>query len=343
MNLFTIDRLILLCLIAILGLAIIASHNRMGEGYESKNTTWAEYMKMIDPIVKQINYFSGKNIKLINTKTQQECSDTYLSQDCKYIAQTGTNNVPVYQGKLISETKSTEFLDRLTKSEIVSERLKKTESEIKTEIDSVLNDLIGIVGKEIYDEEIPKLTQPPVETNNSERKYNPNITDVTYHESAEDIRARDKTIVVPVKDASGNVVNLPWDQAVATTPRYNESSYFRFSPSPYVPNYEDSIHLSRLTQYNDKNTQVVDYGSNLPPPAGGFCVAHKHNNIELENQCGKIGKDACASTSCCVLLGGTKCVAGNESGPTMKSNYSDISVLNRDYYYYQGKCYGNCP
>jgi len=44
-----------------------------------------------------------------------------------------------------------------------------------------------------------------------------------------------------------------------------------------------------------------------------------------------------------VLLGGQKCVAGNENGPTMKANYSDFLVLNKDFYYYQGKCYGNCP
>jgi hypothetical protein len=148
---------------------------------------------------------------------------------------------------------------------------------------------------------------------------------------------------VPVKDASGNTINLPWDQAVTTTPRYNDPGYFRFSPSPYVPNYEDSIYLSRLTQYDDKSAQVVDYAGRVPPPAGGFCAANKNNTIEIETQCGKIEKDACASTSCCVLLGGSKCVAGNEAGPTMKANYSDISVLNRDYYYYQGKCYGNCP
>ena len=173
--------------------------------------------------------------------------------------------------------------------------------------------------------------------------YNPNVPDVTYHESAEDIRARDKTVSVPVKDASGNTINLPWDQAVSTTPRYNDPAYSRFSPSPYVPNYEDSIYLSRLTRYDDKGAQVVDYATGVPPPAGGFCAANKNNTLEIETQCGKIGKETCASTSCCVLLGGSKCVAGNEAGPTIKSNYSDVSVLNRDYYYYQGKCYGNCP
>jgi hypothetical protein len=26
----------------------------------------------------------------------------------------------------------------------------------------------------------------------------------------------------------------------------------------------------------------------------------------------------------------------------MRSNYSNFEIKNRDYYYYQGKCYGNC-
>ena len=76
---------------------------------------------------------------------------------------------------------------------------------------------------------------------------------------------------------------------------------------------------------------------------GGFCEYHKHSPIKIEEECGKLEKDACASTSCCVLLGGSRCVGGNENGPTMKANYGDITILNRDHYFYKGKCYGNCP
>jgi len=474
MKFFTTDRIILLCLLAILGLAIIASQNQVGEGYSNKKTRWVEYMERVEPIVKQINYFHGKNTKLINQNTKEECKIADATMDCIY-ATIGydtpeVKQMAVYQGTRISDAKAADLIDRLTKSEIINERFKKTAPEIQSDIDAILNDLINTVGKEIYDAEIPKLTESLKSTDiissdktqllddiaffskirdissekskelyakvwamanedsatiasiqsmiegkgipdyklkiqilreteyfrgtkdlsepkvaeiyaklyadhstpglykvlndylgtipdyatkkagmtasnkNVDVAYNPNVPNVTYHESAEEIRARDKTVSVPVKDASGNIIgNLPWDQAVTTTPRYNDPGYFRFSPSPYVPNYEDSIYLSRLTQYDDKSAQVVDYAGRLPPPAGGFCAANKNNTIEIETQCGKIGKDACASTSCCVLLGGSKCVAGNEAGPTMKANYSDISVLNRDYYYYQGKCYGNCP
>jgi hypothetical protein len=48
------------------------------------------------------------------------------------------------------------------------------------------------------------------------------------------------------------------------------------------------------------------------------------------------------TTSCCVLLGSSKCVSGNENGPIMKANYSDVFIPNREYYYYNGRCFGNC-
>ena len=71
--------------------------------------------------------------------------------------------------------------------------------------------------------------------------------------------------------------------------------------------------------------------------------ADKSNDKISKEECGKLEKDACASTSCCVLLGGSRCVGGNEKGPTMKANYGDITIINRDHYFYKGKCYGNCP
>jgi hypothetical protein len=129
------------------------------------------------------------------------------------------------------------------------------------------------------------------------------------------------------------------------TVTYNEPGYFRFGPSSYVPNYEDSVYLSRLTNV-DWRTPVVDFASpvgNSGAKLGGFCSFNKSNPSQIETECGKLDKATCASTSCCALLGGEKCVAGNESGPMMKSNFSDIYIRNKDHYYYQGKCYGNCP
>ncbi len=68
----------------------------------------------------------------------------------------------------------------------------------------------------------------------------------------------------------------------------------------------------------------------------------KLNPTDLEMKCNSLDTETCSTTSCCVLLGGQKCVSGNLEGPTMKSNYSDIFIVNKDVYYYQGECYGNC-
>jgi hypothetical protein len=62
----------------------------------------------------------------------------------------------------------------------------------------------------------------------------------------------------------------------------------------------------------------------------------------VKKSCTKLTKKNCNATTCCVMLNGKKCVAGNQDGPTFKTDSGkDIKV---DYYYYQNKCYGNnCP
>lgn len=188
------------------------------------------------------------------------------------------------------------------------------------------------------------LRTTPVEqtiTPDERTNYNTNNYDVQYHDSEEDIIKQndlDVGLVKPiyVKDQSGNVVELPWTNVKGNT-TYNEPGTFRYESSNYVPNYEDSVYLSRLTGLS-YTKPVYDTASQL----GGFCSFNKNSNINTEMACLKLDKNTCASTSCCVLLGGAKCVAGNQNGPSMKSNYSDTYLNNKDFYFYQGKCYGNC-
>ena len=71
-------------------------------------------------------------------------------------------------------------------------------------------------------------------------------------------------------------------------------------------------------------------------PVSDFC---KSSSSSLKESCSKLTKKNCNSTSCCIMLNGEKCVAGNQDGPTFKTNSGeDITV---DYYYYQNKCYGD--
>jgi len=45
---------------------------------------------------------------------------------------------------------------------------------------------------------------------------------------------------------SGERIEVPWTGS-QTSINYNEPGYFRYQPSTFVPNYEDSVYLSRLT------------------------------------------------------------------------------------------------
>lgn len=166
-----------------------------------------------------------------------------------------------------------------------------------------------------------------------ERNYNPNdLSDGAYHSTPGDNLGKyyffDKDGNLVYSDVSGS--------NVAPVIYYVPGSY-KYGASNYVPNYEDSVYMSRTTRQSTV-TPVFNTSSIL----GGFCAQHKGDNLKLEEKCNALDVAACASTSCCVLLGGQKCVTGSERGPTNPANYSDFTVVNKDVYYYQGKCYGNC-
>lgn len=130
--------------------------------------------------------------------------------------------------------------------------------------------------------------------------------------------------------------------------RYYKPGQFKYGPHNYVPDYEDSVYLSRLSFANYANLpQNPLYTSTAPfrdiKQNGGFCKISANNKDNMERICNGLDKTVCASTECCTLLGGQKCVAGNESGPYMKSNYNpNVSPIATDFYFYKGTCYGNC-
>jgi len=170
--------------------------------------------------------------------------------------------------------------------------------------------------------------------------YNTNNFDITYHDDPTAKTNSDDSTAGPgkmwVKDPSGNLVAMPYSDVSNTTLYYQPDSY-RFGPSNYVPNYEESVYLSKLTN-EPTTTPIID----APYLKTGFCEHDSAFPLKIEEKCNSLDTDTCSSTSCCVLLGGEKCVAGNIQGPKMTTNYSNFQIKNRDYYYYQGKCYGNC-
>lgn len=119
---------------------------------------------------------------------------------------------------------------------------------------------------------------------------------------------------------------------------YYQPGSFMIGGPGFVPNYEEGIAISSLT-----GLPLAEPVLNAPYLSGGFCADLAVDPINLELKCNSLYEDICASTNCCVLLGGQKCVSGNEKGPTVQANYSDFTIKNRDFYYYKSKCYGNCP
>jgi hypothetical protein len=176
---------------------------------------------------------------------------------------------------------------------------------------------------------------------------NANDLNIQYHDTPEQIAANENADSLTggaiIYDKDGNKITLPPIQA-NVQPTYYQPGTFIHSASNFVPTYEDSVYLSRSNGngvFTDakKGTPIYE----APYIQGGICTYYKNNPNALEEACNNVDPLACASTSCCVLLGGSKCVSGNETGATMKANYSDMYVINRDFYYFQGKCYGNCP
>ena len=118
---------------------------------------------------------------------------------------------------------------------------------------------------------------------------------------------------------------------------YNTANATTYTNSNYVPTYEDTVYLTRSSLIS--NSKPI-YDS--PSALGGFCSYTSTDKPKREEICNKIDKEVCASTECCVLLGGDKCVAGDSNGPLMTSNYNDPELHNKDHYYFNGKCFGNC-
>ena len=74
----------------------------------------------------------------------------------------------------------------------------------------------------------------------------------------------------------------------------------------------------------------------------GFCKSHEGDRNKLNVSCGKLTKNSCLATDCCVYakMGGEeKCFAGDEHGPTFRRN-TNGKTKDIDFYYFKNKCFG---
>jgi hypothetical protein len=174
-------------------------------------------------------------------------------------------------------------------------------------------------------------------SNNKYSNDSRSIMNVQYHISDTDLMKQNDLSFGQtwVYDKSGNKVAFPSTKVQGNIVYYTPGSY-PFGTSTYVPNYEDTIQLSKTTGMSTTTPFISEMKSS------GFCNYSKTSPSMVENSCRSLNKDTCATTDCCVLFGGATCVAGDQYGPTQKTNYGDVFIRNKDYYYYRGKCYGNC-
>ena len=109
------------------------------------------------------------------------------------------------------------------------------------------------------------------------------------------------------------------------------------NPNNYNKKVVQVVNIEALQNKNNNNNKKEQPDTSIEfNPLSDFC---KNSSSSLKESCGKLTNKNCNSTSCCIMLNGEKCVAGNQDGPTFKTESGkDITV---DYYYYQNKCYGN--
>ena len=138
------------------------------------------------------------------------------------------------------------------------------------------------------------------------------------------------------KDKMHDLPNANKDNNMQPSPLYNEPGSVKYGGMGYVPSHEQAAYNNDY-KFKDKPNPI----ENASYKNEGFCKDSATFG-HVEEKCNSLSKDICATTSCCVLVGGEKCVQGTENGPKQKKVYSDTSIKNRDVYYYQGKCYGNC-
>ena len=72
--------------------------------------------------------------------------------------------------------------------------------------------------------------------------------------------------------------------------------------------------------------------------ANDFCKSFQGSSNKLQAACSQLTHENCNKTSCCVVLNGMKCVAGNKDGPTFQTAPNGKNIM-IDYYYYQNKKY----
>lgn len=89
------------------------------------------------------------------------------------------------------------------------------------------------------------------------------------------------------------------------------------------------VTVETFSQTND------DISNILANSLDNFCESYLGNSEELDKACNQLTASNCAKVKCCVFTN-DKCLAGDSSGPTYKTD-KDGKLFTIDSYYYLGK------
>ena len=103
----------------------------------------------------------------------------------------------------------------------------------------------------------------------------------------------------------------------------------------------DAAKDSKPAENNNKENTNEEKNADI---SGDKCDTLHGKSHEIEAYCENLHPRLCKQKKCCVLgkesdTGNMKCVSGSKSGPTYHTD-EEGKDINMDYYYFQGKCYG---
>jgi hypothetical protein len=71
-----------------------------------------------------------------------------------------------------------------------------------------------------------------------------------------------------------------------------------------------------------------------------ICKKYVSDTKKKNEKCKELSTENCKLTDCCILLNGTKCVAGSMNGPIFLTE--DGVEVDQRYFFYKETCYGDC-
>ena len=98
------------------------------------------------------------------------------------------------------------------------------------------------------------------------------------------------------------------------------------------------IFFSLLTFFPNLGNNIEPF--NLDKIADDGCKSLQTNPPKLDKWCNNLSNESCRTTSCCILMNGQKCVAGDIKGPTFRNRNG--KEVDYNYYFFKDKCIGNC-